>query len=130
MVLLELKDAKATSAPGVFYAPFQLLQYVWEWHKALQCETVRADLQKLIGARNDLKLSPQPIPSLKGGFRAAIGFGSFFPNTDDKRRRGYKYKKVLDIVNCHLPPDVPCIETWYWPEDSQDQLPRRWVERR
>lgn len=129
LVLLELKDSSAKSAPSVYYAPFQLLQYVWEWHKALQCESVRADLQKLIDTRNMLKLSPQPIPKFKGGMRAAIGFGSFFPNTDNKRQRGYKYKKVLDIVNKHLPPGIPSIQTWYWPEDSPDQLPWQWIQR-
>lgn len=31
LVIVELKD---TSKSGVYYAPLQLLQYVWEWHNA------------------------------------------------------------------------------------------------
>ena len=42
LVLLEIKDASG-SASGVYYAPFQLLQNVWEWQRALP--TVRDSLQ-------------------------------------------------------------------------------------
>ena len=42
LVLLEIKEASA-SAQTVYYAPLQLLQNVWEWHRALT--TVRGSVQ-------------------------------------------------------------------------------------
>ena len=48
LVLAELKDATRGSS-SVYYTPFQLLQYVWEWHSAL--ESVKSGLQDLINAR-------------------------------------------------------------------------------
>ena len=41
LVLLELKDA-SKSTSEVYYSPFQLLQYIWEWNDAL--EAVRSNL--------------------------------------------------------------------------------------
>lgn len=112
LVLLELKDAKAGNAP-VYYAPFQLLRYVWDWHEALAC--VRGRLQDLIDARVALGLSPGTIPRLTGGIRAAVCLG-IDSRTDEVKRR---YNMVLEEVNRHLPPCVPWIETWaleYRPE--------------
>ena len=105
LVLLELKDASKGNAP-VYYAPFQLLQYVWEWHDALEC--VRGRLQALLDARVTLGLAAGPVPRLTGGIRAAVCFGAG-GRTDEVRRR---YGMVLDVANRHLPPCVPRIETW------------------
>ena len=90
----------------MYYAPFQLLQYVWEWHSALKA--VQGDLQKMIDARKRVGLTPQDVPDLTGGIRVAVGFGHDTPGGDTKPR----YKKVLDIVNQHLPSGVGPIETW------------------
>ena len=86
--------------------PFQLLQYAWEWHGAL--EEVRADLQELIDARLSVGLTPAGIARLTGGLRAVVGFGTD-NRTDEVRRR---YGMVLDIVNRYLPPRVAPLETW------------------
>lgn len=105
LVLLELKDAKAGNAP-VYYAPFQLLKYVWDWYETLEC--VRGQLQDLIDTRMELGLTSGTIPRLTGGIRAAVCFG-IDSRTDEVRRR---YDLVLEEVNKHLPPGVPRIETW------------------
>ncbi len=105
LVLLELKDASKTTAE-VYYSPFQLLQYVWEWYSAL--EAVRDDLQAVINTRGAVGLTPSDVPSLTGGIRAAVGFGPDRRTPEVKRR----YEEVLNIVNGHLPPGVGPIETW------------------
>ena len=74
LVLIELKDGSSSSLASVFYAPFQLLQCVWEWCAALGA--VRTDLQRLIKARVELGLMPQGTPRLTGSIRAVVGFGS------------------------------------------------------
>ena len=103
LVIVELKDA---SASKVYYAPFQLLQYVWEWHSAL--DAVRDSLQRLLDAHVALGLTPASVPRNTGGIRAAIGF------CDDVRSEKVKhrYERVLGVVNAHLPPGVSPIETW------------------
>ena len=105
LVLIELKDAKAND-DRVYYVPFQLLQYVWKWHGAL--EAMRGDLQKLINARVAVKLTPSDIAPLTGGVRAAVGFGP------DKRTAKVRHRcdVVLEIVNDHLPLGVAPIEMW------------------
>ena len=95
-----------TNDDRVYYVPFQLLQYAWEWHGAL--EEVRADLQELIDARLSVGLTPAGIARLTGGLRAVVGFGTD-NRTDEVRRR---YGMVLDIVNRYLPPRVAPLETW------------------
>ncbi len=101
LVLIELKDARASD---VYYVPFQLLQYAWEWHSALR--DVHTDLRKLIRARAAVGLGDAPASS--GGMRVAVGFGL------DKRTSRVKcrYEIVLGIANDHLPPGVGSIETW------------------
>ena len=111
LVLLELKNAGAGPA-SVFYSPYQLLHYVWEWHSAL--ETVRPQLQDLIDARVELGLTPAGVPKLTGGIRPAMGFGADRRSAEVKRR----YGEVLQIVNQHLPPEVSPIETWIIEEDT------------
>ena len=105
LVVLELKNAGAGPA-SVFYSPYQLLHYMWEWHSAL--ESVRPQLQDLINARVELGLTPPPVPRLTGGIRPAMGFGADRRSAEVKRR----YAEVLRIVNQHLPPEVSPIETW------------------
>ena len=103
LVIVELKDAAASD---VYYAPLQLLHYVWEWHNAFG--TVRDSLQRLLDTRLVLGLTRANVPRINGGIRAAIGFG------DDERSEEVKhrYERVLGVVNAHLPPGVPPIETW------------------
>ena len=116
LVLLELKDASANSASSVYYSPYQLLQYVWEWDKALKASNILGDLNRLVGARKRLGLTPPSVPELNGSIRAAVGFGSSVSLRPGKfeslSERFKKHKKVLDIVNCYLPKGVAPIETW------------------
>ena len=105
LVLLELKDGSKTNAE-IYYSPFQLLQYVWEWHDALGA--VRNNLQKVIDARIAVGLTPPSVPLLTGGIRACVGFGAALPKGDTKPR----YDMVLEVVNRHLPDNVAPIETW------------------
>ena len=105
LVLLEIKDASG-SAKEVYYAPFQLLQNVWEWQRALPA--VRGSLQRLLDARVELGLTPGDMPRLTGGVRAAIGF-----DTDERTDRvRSRYSEVLGIANARLPAGVSSIETW------------------
>ena len=99
------KDASGSS-PEVYYAPFQLLQNVWEWHFAL--DAVRDSLQKLVEARVELALTSADTPPVTGGIRAAVGFGE---DTRSDEVTG-RYAQVLAIANAHLPPGVAAIETW------------------
>ena len=116
LVLLELKEA-STNDDKVYYAPLQLLEYVWEWHAGL--EAVRGDLQELIDARVAVGLTPPGRAVLMGGIRAAVGFGADLRTPEVKRR----YDIALDIANAHLPPGVAGIETW----EHTDNGPRRLV---
>ena len=56
LVLIELKDASKRTG-DMYYAPFQLLQYVWVWYDAL--DAVRDGVQALIDARFDVGLTPR-----------------------------------------------------------------------
>ena len=114
LVLIEIKDASNRTAE-VYYAPFQLLQYIWEWHGALGA--VGADLHKLIDARVAVGLTPPGVTRLTGGIRAAVGFGPDSRSNEVRRRYGI----VLGIVNKHLPPGVGPIETW----SIAESVPRR-----
>ena len=76
LVIIELKDVSSGDAKSVYYSPFQLLRYVWEWHNALQDKAMLADLQQLIDARKQLGMTPQDVPDLNGSIRAAVGFGT------------------------------------------------------
>ena len=105
LVIIELKDA---SKSGAYYAPLQLLQYVWEWHEAFTA--VRAGLQSLVDARVELGLTPSAVPRIGQRIRAVVGFGEDLRSPKVRRR----YDLVLGAVNAHLPPNVPKIETWAW----------------
>lgn len=116
LVLIELKDSSAND-DRLYYAPFQLLQYVWEWHNVL--EAVRGDLQNLIDARVAVGLTPAGLAPLTGGIRGAIGFGPDERTAEVKSR----YETVLEIANCHLPSDVAPIETWEHIDSGPSQIP-------
>ena len=73
LTLIELKNASAGGKDKVYYAPFQLLQYIWEWHSAL--ESVRLGLQDLIDVRMELGLTLPDVPRLTEGIRAVVSFG-------------------------------------------------------
>ena len=90
-MLIELKGASKRTA-NVYYAPFQLLQYVWEWRDAIKA--VKADLQTLIDARVAIGLTPPEVAPLKGGIRAAVGFGPDHRTPEVTRR----YDMVLGIL--------------------------------
>ncbi len=55
LVLVELKDANSAD-DKIYYAPLQLLRYVYEWHEALRWPSVRDQLNELINARKELAL--------------------------------------------------------------------------
>ena len=110
LVLAELKDATRGSS-SVYYTPFQLLQYVWEWHSAL--ESVRSGLQDLINARVALGLTLGPVPQLTGGVRPVVCLGRD-GRSDEVRDR---YDRVLEVANRHLPPSVTAIETWAFEDE-------------
>lgn len=103
LVVIELKDA---SAAGVYYAPLQLLQYVWEWHSGF--EMVRDGVQKLLDARVTLGLTPPDVSRVGDHIRPVVGFGDDCRSKEVKRR----YAKVLKIANAHLPQGVANMETW------------------
>ena len=102
LVVIELKHA---SASGVYYAPLQLLQYLWEWHDAF--DTTRDSLQKLLDARVALRLTPPAVARIGTRIRPVVGFG-VDERSDEVRRR---YAKVLALVNQHLPPGAEPVET-------------------
>lgn len=109
LVLVELKDA---SASLIFYAPFQILSYIWEWHNAIQ--SVLSQLQALLDSRVDLGLISSTVPKLTGDIRAAVCFGPDTRSDEVKRR----YSKVLDVQNRYLPPGFPPIDTWMRKDSS------------
>ena len=90
LVLVEVKDASGTPSK-IYYAPFQLLQNVWEWHFALN--EVRGSLQELLDARVDLGLTSAAAPAVSGGIRAAVGFGDDGRSEEVRRR----YEQVLTM---------------------------------
>ena len=105
LVLLELKSGKTTE----YFAPFQLLQYVCEWHSALQSSPkLLEQVNSLIKAREEVGLTPRLNAPLTPQIRAAVCLGRDKRSAEVKRRYGI----VLDIVNNHRPPGVPCFETW------------------
>ena len=109
LVVIELKDASANS---VFYTSFQLLSYIWEWYNAIK--SVLGQLQALLDSRVELGIITSSVPALTGDIRAAICFGPD-ARSDEVRRR---YNKVLEVVNDHLPPGVPPIDTWMRQDSS------------
>ena len=115
LVLVEIKDACGSSSE-VYYAPFQLLQNIWEWHYALNA--VRSSLQELLDARVKLRLTPRSAPALAGGIRAAVTFGDDEGSKEVKSR----YAEVLNIANAHLPAGIPAIETWALVQDRPIRL--------
>lgn len=116
LVLLELKDASKRNAE-IYYAPFQLLHYVWEWHSAL--EAVGNGLQAVIDSRVAVGLTHYDVPPLAVRLRAAVGFGPDQRSREVKKR----YGTVLEVVNQHLPAEVGPIETWAFTDTGPDLVP-------
>lgn len=112
LALVEIKNASGSSSK-VYYAPFQLLQNVWEWHCAL--DGVRGSLQELLDARVHLGLTAAAASPLTGGIRAAVGFGEDGRSEEVRRR----YAQVLAVANAHLPPGIAPIETWVLAEGRE-----------
>ena len=105
LVLLELKSEKTRE----YFAPFQLLQYVWQWYNALQdSPKLLEQINGLIKARVEVGLMPRPKASLTPQIRAAVCLGRDERSPKVKKRYGI----VLDIVNKHRPCGVPPFETW------------------
>ena len=120
LVLIELKDAKHGSESEIYYSPFQLLQYVWEWRKGLDnVPTLLGQIQSLLDARVELGLIDPPKSRLTGAIRAAVCFGEDGRSPEVKRR----YRQVMDIVNRHLPPSVEPVETWMLGDDRRSAVP-------
>ena len=81
--------------------------------------------------RKELGFTPDSIPPLTGGIRAAICFGDYRhsdspstpeePPTSEVKRR---YYENLNDANQHLPPGVPLIETWKLDEKGPCQIVR------
>lgn len=112
LVLTELKSNEG-KREEIYYAPFQLLQYVWEWYSALKnWPNLLEDVQALLDSRVCVKLAPKPNAPLTGRIRAAVCFGSHGPKDDVAR----SYRFVLETVNKHLPDGVSAIETWTYRE--------------
>lgn len=108
LVLVELKDAEKGQPKEIFYSPFQLLQYIWEWHVALENNApLLKKVQSLLDVRVGLGLTV-PTAIIARCIRAAVCFGRDGRSDEVKRR----YCRVLDICNRHLPDGVDSIETW------------------
>ena len=122
LVLAELKSLNSGDRSQIYYAPFQLLQYIWEWYSALgNWPNLWDQVQELLDSRVNLQLAPKPRLRLseRRRIRAAVCFGSEGPKNELTR----PYRSVLCVANQHLPSDVDPIETWTYRE-----LPRRWEE--
>ncbi len=115
LVLVEIKDAQG-AASEVYYAPFQLLQNVWEWHATLNA--VRSSLQRLLDARKELELTPGDVPMIANRIRAAVCFGEDGRSKEVKHR----YDKVMGVVSGRLPPGVKAIETWVLKNGEPERL--------
>ncbi len=105
LVLLELKDGSKHNAK-LYYSPFQLLQYVWEWHQAL--DDVLTDVQELLNSHKRLGLTDKNVPDLAGDIRASVCFGPVSPSSRAKQH----FETVLEIANKHLPDGMDAIEVW------------------
>lgn len=105
----------------MYYSPFQLLQYVWEWHESLKnnAPELLAQVQSLLDARVALGLTEAPAAHLIGRICAAVCFGRDGRSDEVKRR----YRFVLNICNRHLPEGVGSIETWEYGSEVPRRIP-------
>ena len=131
LVLLEIKDSGSKASKSIYDAPRQIREYIDEWYYAFGGSEIRNQIQKLIDARKELGLTPDNVPQLGGGIRAAICFGNYRhsspprtpeePPTSEVKRR---YHEALDKANLNLPSGVPPIETWKLDEEGPKQVVR------
>ena len=102
-----------------YYAPFQLLHYVWEWYRALKDNCLLlAELQTLIESRAELGLSSS-FGRITNRIRPVVAVGE----KDVSKKTQSRYGKVLQMVNRHLPPDVSPVETWRHRNGRPERLP-------
>jgi hypothetical protein len=107
LVLIELKDAgRVGNQDSVVDAPLQLLQYLHEWANAL--DTVRDQIARVVRARIEVGLSPPETPTLTGGIRPVLAFGTAHPKSSARGR----LDAVRDVANRHLPIGTSPIELW------------------
>ena len=71
-------------------------------------------IQSLVMARSGVGLMQPPQSPLSGEIRATVFFGLDGRTAEVGRR----YRRVLDIVNNHLPKSVDSIETWKLQENG------------
>lgn len=74
LVLLEVKEVASAAPSEVYYAPFQLLQNVWEWHSGL--DAVRGSVQELYDVGVELGMARAGAPPLRGAFDRPSGSGT------------------------------------------------------
>ena len=137
LVLLELKDSGSKASKSIYEAPRQIREYIDEWYYAFGGSEIRNQIQKLIDARKELGLTPDNVPQLGGGIRAAICFGNYRhsspprtpeePPTSEVKRL---YHEALDKANLNLPSGVPPIETWKLDEEEGPKQVVRSIPRR
>ena len=114
LVLIEVKQDFSD-----YYAPLQLLHYIWDWYRALQDnDDLPAELRALIERRVEVGLSASARP-LTGRIRPVVAIGEQGGSKEDRRR----YGKVLEVINRHLPPDVSPVETWRHRNGRPERLP-------
>ncbi len=117
LVLIELKDAgRAGNQDSIVDAPLQLLQYVHEWANAF--DTVRDQLARVIRARVELGLAPPETPTLAGGIRPVLAFGTAQPRASTRAR----LDAVREVANRHLPVGASPMELWAMDHDGPVRL--------
>ena len=115
LVLIEVKPALRNNN---YYAPFQLLYYIWEWHRALQDNSLLLrELEALIERRVELRLSTS-FGSITDRIRPVVALG----DEDSSKEVCRRYRKVLQVVNGHLPTKVLPVETWRYGNGKPERL--------
>ena len=93
----------------------KLPSFLREYEKiAAQCASEGVDHPQYLLRLAELELIDRHQRMVERRIRAAMGFGADRRSAEVKRR----YAEVLRIVNQHLPPEVPPIETWIIEQDA------------